>query len=230
MPLKFSACRKSLKDVFPNIKRFHEGNIKREILTVEFRRIWLQICQNVTTSEVCPVGSSHSIIKPLKSFLLLIFYFFSLFKLIVHVGLKKRNHFQATYTILLWTVAEYPHYSWHKCCPLHKHWRFITFYDSWMSRWSRILLKKSKPASQNDEVFSEISPIGKAGDACDQYPHEPNWLLLLSQRNLVYLSNQLVEKKRNERPVWHQRSHSIISFPIFHKDHSILQPYGGLLP
>lgn len=43
----------------------------------------------------------------------------------------------------------------------------------------------------------------------------PTGYCFCPRKNLVYLSNQLVEKKRNERPVWHQRSHSIISFPIF---------------
>lgn len=84
--------------------------------------------------------------------------------------------------------------------------------------------------SLNESSYKN-SPVVKTGDACDQYPHEPQPVTVSqSQRNLVYLPNQLMQKRRNERPVWHQLSPPIISVPIFHQDHSILQPYGGLLP
>lgn len=106
---------------------------------------------------------------------------------------------------------------------------------SWMSTWTRRTpLKKSRPPSRR--AWNEMFKWKNLSCCKRQVMHVTSILMkstsyrCLSQRNLVYLSNQLVEKRRNERPVWHQRSPSIISVPIFHKDHSILQPYGGLLP
>lgn len=53
--------------------------------------------------------------------------------------------------------------------------------------WSRTLLKKSRHTSTVRQKCSnkKLLAVVKAGDACDQYPHEPNQLLSPSPRETL---------------------------------------------
>lgn len=87
---------------------------------------------------------------------------------------------------------------------------------------------KREPLNAGETKNVQTKTVIKAGHAGDQNPYE---LTPVTASVPVYVSNQLSGEVRGMRGLCDTPcSPSIISVPIFHKDHSVLRPYGGVLP